>query len=473
MMLAFATLLSSGCGDKPIESDTSTSPSAESVICVTDSDCSGGEICQADETGLADCVDGDRNNSLDEATYLLWDESIEGYINPDGDLDYYTFSTYGQEYVRITTITEREEADTVVTLRDPLGKVVTYSDNFATGSEVSSLDSVVYAYLAYEGEYLITVEDIGTHMGEDPYGHPSYLYTLNLTEWSQVTSEPDSFSDGPLSLELENDNMWNSVGVHIQSEGDQDYIHFHNSIVVDNDDGSTAPATLYVSGVVNLEESDLTPRVKLYNADGELLSEMENVGPGGVLRYPKLATEDYVLEIDDANGGGGDNAWTFNFLLVRNSTFYPLEIEPNNDSLNANTVSMTELSSSNENKYAVGRVFGELLTADDSDWFTIDHQYATEGDAPDGNVIVCLNSQSLGSTALPVLTMLNSAGEVVEELTSEVGSPNTVINLSNLPNDTYSLNVHQNQSNITTGLASWYQMLIYSTSFNPSSFDCP
>ena len=77
-------------------------------------------------------------------------------------------------------------------------------------------------------------------------------------------------------------------------EGDKDYIHFNNSIVVENNDGSTAPATLYVSGVVNLE-TDLTPRVKLYNGDG-MLSVMENVGPDGVLRYPKLATTDYVLK---------------------------------------------------------------------------------------------------------------------------------------------------------------------------------
>ena len=92
---------------------------------------------------------------------------------------------------------------------------------------------------------------------------------------------------------------------------------------------------------------------------------------------------------------------------------------------------------------------------------------------PQGNVIVCLNSQSLGSTALPVLTLLNSAGEVVERINSELGSPNAVINLSNLPNDTYSLNIHQNQSNTTTGLSSWYQMLIYSATLTRRLLTAP
>ena len=145
--------------DKPIEPDQTTEePSDEdSLECELDTDCIGSQICESNT-----CVDGDRNNSPEEAQSLLWDDPTTGFINPAGDEDFYVFTSGGGEYVRITTTQNFDGADTVVTLRNSAGQVVAWSDDYPTGSSISTFDSAVYAYLAVADDYVLTVEDAST-----------------------------------------------------------------------------------------------------------------------------------------------------------------------------------------------------------------------------------------------------------------------------------------------------------------------
>ena len=198
--------------DKPITQDTGgvdTAPPEESG-CSSDYDCGEGFICEATE-----CIAGDRNNSLEEAVSLLWDSSSSETINPAGDVDYFVFNAEGGEYLRLYTVTDNEGDDTVVVLRDPNGKVVTWSDDYPTGSAISTKDSVLFAYLADEGQYSISVEDYGSYFGEEPQGSSFYTYSIYIEEWSRATRESDAIDNPQLGIDMESTNMWDSVGVLI------------------------------------------------------------------------------------------------------------------------------------------------------------------------------------------------------------------------------------------------------------------
>ena len=327
--------------DKPIEPDQTTEePSDEdSLECELDTDCIGSQICESNT-----CVDGDRNNSPEEAQSLLWDDPTTGFINPAGDEDFYVFTSGGGEYVRITTTQNFDGADTVVTLRNSAGQVVAWSDDYPTGSSISTFDSAVYAYLAVADDYVITVEDASTYYntGED-LGSPLYEYTLTLEEWSQNTDEPDSEGDPSVELSIENTNMWNAVGVNIQSEGDSDFILINVS---------ADSSWLTISGMEDLGNSDLKPLVRLYDSEMNLLSEKEDVGPDGELLYPQITPGDYYVEVTDATGDGGDNHWEFFFIIARDKSTYETETEPNDDMGTANSLTLTDTETSSGSPYS-------------------------------------------------------------------------------------------------------------------------
>lgn len=445
------------CGDVAPE-DKTTNVVAETG-CGTDSECGDASICENTE-----CVDGDRNNSPDEAVNMLWEDMVTEYINPAGDVDYFTFTARGGEYVKITTTSDFEDADTVVFLRDPTGQVLTWSDDFPTGSSVSGLDSVVYAYLPDAGEYLISVEDY--YAFTDPsqaYGHPNYSYELSVSKWSQVTSEPDSVEDTPLTLDITSSNMWNSVGTLIQADGDHDYIKINYS--AKTSEGQDVPF-LTVSGIVNLEGSDLQPKVRLLDANYTVLSD-RIVGADGSLSYPNMTEGTYYLEILDGRDQGSDRSWTYLFVIAREYSPYPIEIELNNDATSANPIELESLETDGGSQYAVGKYFGTLYSSTDQDWYSIDHTFA------DGYLIVCLNSTKYGSSAMPIVELWNDALDPISANTCDPdANPNLSIKEQIVETGTYYISVSATEDTQGT-LQDWYQFLSFSTSFDPTSFSCP
>src|SRR5678815_1317390 len=96
--LCLGLLLTACVKDKPIEDSRPDGDDGGddggTSDCADDGECSPWQICEA-----GDCLDGDRNNATDEAEPLLWEGAAEGYINPENDVDFYSFTADGGEYI--------------------------------------------------------------------------------------------------------------------------------------------------------------------------------------------------------------------------------------------------------------------------------------------------------------------------------------------------------------------------------------
>lgn len=456
MRSGFALLFLACNQDKPIEpkntADTSTSQTQEG--CSEDDDCGQGLICEAQE-----CVAGDRNNALDEAESILWEASISGTINPENDVDYYTFNAEGGEYLRLYTTTDVEEDDTVVVLRDPNGKVVTWSDDYPTGSAISSKDSVLFAYLAEEGTHVISVEDYGSYFGSDPNASSQYGYSLYIEEWSRTTREEDSMENPMLGIDMESTNMWDSVGISILEDGDHDFFAINYS--------ADSP-TLEIHGIQNLDGSDLLPSVRIYDQQGKIVIERNGVGIDGIVKYPFMENGTYMVEVFDQGELGSPDHWTFLFPIAREtSNEVNLETEPNTDLGSASAVPLNLTSNSNGSEYGYGYGSGHL-SIDDEDWFSVENPY--DG----GTIVVCMNTALYGSTLLPAIDVYDAAGILLESIQTDASAdPNAAI--SEIPYDagSYYIRVYNETALEEERMSDWYQFITYAASFVPSSYSCP
>lgn len=451
-MLLLALLACTGEKDLDEADDGDDTRTSGETECVDDEDCGTGRICVSGA-----CVDGDRNNAPGEAEALLWGDTVEGVINPDDDVDFYVFTAEGGEYVRVTTtVPEDESFDTVVTLRDGSGKVVTSADAFATGTGVTGVDAVLFAYLAEAGDYTLEVQDVATASGEGGDGYPDYTYTLSLEEWPEACVEIDARDAPGSSQSLSDARIWYSVGARLDP-GDTDWIAVGFGL-----DGQN----LYVDGNADLSGSDATPRVRLWDGAGNLLGEKVNVGPDDYLLYPHLADGDYLVELTD-DAGGGENAWTFAHLISRPDVDgYPFtaSAEPDDDQEQANALPLTEWENSGGDPYVQAQGQGTLDAPGDEDWFYLDSPYE------DGGLVFCLSSAVWGSLAAPDVTVQDDAGN---QLGADEGSMTAVpnANLDNMNIDAGRVFIRISApADAVTGPGAWYRFYVYAASFAVSDY---
>ncbi|NOY27641.1 MAG: hypothetical protein GXP62_17385, partial [Oligoflexia bacterium] len=375
-LLSAAGLLSLGplaCVDKGIGSPGTGSPGTTgdggatgdggtaAPECSLDTDCTAWEICN-DQA----CADGDRNNSVDEAEPALWDDSVDGYLNPVDDVDYYSLTAEGGEFVRIRTSHDYGDSggDTVLTLRDSIGKVVTTSDDYPTGNTTSSADSTIYAYLSTAGQYTIQVQDQGTYYDNGKaVGSPDYVYTLSVESWSQHTTEPDDGAAPSLDLSIDTTNSYYATGVALEETGDVDAITITHGL---------SDVNLWVYGMLDLSGSDAEPSARLWSADEELFLEKDGISSGGYAAYPSLPAGSYTLELYDSAGRGGADTWFFVFPIIFDSGgTYPFESEDNDSIPTANALDMIESKTSSGSTYAYGEATGTMDFDGDQDWFQV------------------------------------------------------------------------------------------------------
>lgn len=467
MRLAHLLFLLAGCtGDTPPGSDKGGDEGegegeTDTPECAEDTDCSATQICEDEE-----CQDGDRNNGASEADAIVWEEAVEGEINPAGDADFYSFVAAGGEFVRIQTVlgeaadTDAADYDTTITLRDPAGKVVASVADYPTGSKVSTYDAILYAYLATGGTYTIEVEDVGTfNDSRDPLGTDDYDYTLTLTETSSHTRETDSFDDPNMDVDIAGANTLYAVGVALESEGDSDWVDLSFPY---------GQAGVYVLGAADLGGSDATPEVRLYERDGTLLTDLDRVGEGRYAMYPAMEDSHYTLELTDATGGGGVNYWYFVFLLAEDEgDAYEVEEEPNETADDATELAQYLTTTSDDRDYTYARVQGALEAEGDVDTFLFEGM-------DDGYVIACLNSSVYGGLVAPSMEIYDADGALVASAEGDprASSRTTLIENAPVGDEDYTL-VLRGADGDLYGPGAWYRMVLYVTTFETDAYSCP
>lgn len=469
LLFAACGLLLPGCsGDK---SDTAggadsqdsgvDSDSGGGGECTDDPDCVDGQICED-----AVCVDGDRNNAVDEAEPILWDDTIAGTLNPAYDVDYYQFAAEGGEYVRVEVVTGNEDDQVVLTVRESNGKVVTSAIGYATGTGVTGVSAVAFGYLAEADDYVLSVEDIGTYDGSGGSGALDYTYELTLEEWSQNVVESDSRGDPGVSIDYSDERIWQSVGALVGEAGDSDWIGVDYAISGQN---------FYVDGNQDLTGSDLLPLVRLRAADGSVLSEKRDVGPSEYLLYPHLSPGDYTVEVTDAEGGGSANHWAFAHLISRPDTEgfeFVDEVEPNDSQGQADELPMVEFENDGGRYFKEGQAVGWIDASDDEDWWQLTSTYASTG------MVVCLASTPWGSLIAPTVEIYDDGGTL---LGSDVGDasayPTANLDSIDVAPGTYYLRVVAPGASVY-GAGAWYRFIWYAADFSVSpyadgGYSCP
>ncbi|MCB9796947.1 MAG: hypothetical protein H6741_30050 [Alphaproteobacteria bacterium] len=439
---AFLAILSLvACKDDGDVSDDSGGADDSSFTpeCAEDGECSGWEICEAQL-----CVDGDRNNAVEEAESLLWEVGVTGYIQSEGDQDFFQFQAEGGEFVRISTQPlpeENEDFDTIVSLYTPTGQLHMQEDDHAVGS-VNTYDTVMYAYLPDAGTWTVIVEDI------NGAGDPAFQYELLVRESGGHTRETDSLDDPSYNLEVTNAGSIWAVGVALEAEDDVDYIELELP-------WEECPVTLRGSQFTS--GTDAVATVELYDVDGQRLLRKEGLGPEGGATYFEVNGGGAVLAVSDARGGGGDDFWTFVFVSVDERGYsYPQE-EEDNGLLELSNVLDVEWGTNNDGTYGVSLVWGVIDPYGDEDYFTVD--------VDDGMYLSALGSaDAFGSLLDAELQILDPTGQVIASETEGNDTFPDLYDLGPLDAGQYTVRVVSEDEN-AEGLDQFYRLSIYQTDY--------
>ena len=461
---ALALVVGCGGGDEVI-TPVDTGEEVDPDWCEEDTDCGFDEICNENA-----CVPGDRDNSFEDATALLWSDEVLGVLNPDGDVDYYRIEADGGEWIKITTragnTDEGEDAsdedmDTVVTIYETNGKVVAWEDDHAVGS-VSTYDTVIYSYFAEAGEYIIAVEDASSYYGGDADGGDDFYYYLEVEEVSANTDETDSFEDPGATVDAYSSGYIWAVGALIGEEGDSDYV----TMELPSADGTP----ILLRGSANEEGSDLNTTVRVWTTDQTLLLEQEDLGTENYAFYPSVGTDSVIVEITDANGGGGDNHWGYVYFTVYESPYsttisnvdYEIvkETEPNDSIETSEYVAHHDFATDGGSDYTGAFVWGDLGTSVDEDWYSFS--------VADGSYLQAYMSASeWGSGADPVLEIYDAAGDLLDSFSdgSAGGTGPDFEDYGPLEGGLIYLRVIDEQKAPIGGEQDFYRLMVYFTSW--------
>lgn len=441
-----------GCGgsvkDTGAEGQLNPGTTPDTTACTDDSVCGEGKIC---DNGL--CTEGDRDNTPEEATAIFWEEDVTGVINPDGDVDWFSVTSEGNEFVRVSIITEEDTLDAVVSVYDASGHRIVYEDAYPVGS-VGTYDAIAYAYFGDAGDYYIKVEDVTTFSSsEDIQSGDDFFYTLNVSSEGDGGSEPDSAQDAGLTYEIEGDSIYYPIPVILAEPGDADYTRL---------DLFDSGNPIYIAVATHDDGSEATPVLTLYNEAGErVLEATDRSGDNPMLLPDPLGTQ-YVLGVSDASGGGSLDHWAWAFVIVRDTSYNnPANTEPDDDLSMSNVVDMED-QEPDSGRWRAGFGQGRVETPEDMDiWeFTqTDEDY----------VHVYVGAQDYGGLLQVRVELLDATGTVLEQVDSSLGADEQAINLGPYAAGTYYVRFSAvPDAGAEGGEGYFYRFGVHATSFTVS-----
>ncbi|MDO9280541.1 MAG: hypothetical protein Q7U06_01435 [Pseudomonadota bacterium] len=421
-MLVVLSLFVAGCDGRSEDTGPEGKPETPGDECAADGDCASTEICEADT-----CVDGDRNDDNESAENIFWADTIDGEINPSGDVDWYAVQAEGGEFFRVSVVTAELDGglDSVVSVYNDAGKRLVWEDEHPAGN-VSSADSMCFGYFPEAGTYYLKVEDAGSFYETDPVGGSGESYTLEISEWNSVGVETDSSQEAGLNFGALSANVLYSFPVFLGEPGDVDWAAL---------DLPAVGSPLYVVGLQNGDESDLVARVTMKNADGDDVLALTDPSASAPALLPNPAGTRYVVGATDVSGGGGADYWTWLFFVVRDpDSGNPPGREPD-DTLEEANVMLLEDQDPDSGAFWSAYGQGSIDTESDADLYTFDVPF------DDAFISVYLGAQPYGSLLAPRVELLDATGAVLDTVDSAVGLDADALNLGPYPRGDYSLRV--------------------------------
>lgn len=432
LLPALCALLFACKGSDDGDNPTDDSEPTEDTTCAGDTECLGWQICEAEA-----CVDGDRNNSLAEAEPLLWETAASGLVQTDGDVDYYSFTAEGGEFIRVTTEPKGdEELNTLVSLFSPAGKLHAREDEHPAG-DVNTYDTVLYAYLPTAGTWTLMVEDVAGASDSD------FAYELVLQEYGGSTDETDSFDDPSYDRDPLETGYIYSVGFVLEEEGDVDWMEFDLPY-------EDCPLTFY--GLDFMTGSDADVALEVYLSDGTRLLRKEGLGPDGDAMYFEVDGRRVVVGVGDARGGGGENSWGFVFVQPGERGYpYEHEEEPNNRDDDANALEVA-WSTTDSGMLGTSLAWGVMDEQADEDWFSVE--------VDDGYYLsVVGTADSLGSLMDGAVAVFDADGDLVGEATTGSDDFPDTYNLGPLDGGVYHVQVFDELGD--WGQDHYYRVTVY------------
>ena len=416
VLLLLLLALSAGCPSSPDgdDDDATVLPpddDDDGPGCEVDAECrftSGLEICEAGA-----CVQGDRNNSLQEAQLLEYDGTTNLIIAPAGDVDWFRFNGTAGDLVRIATEAEDgNQLDTVIRFFDAQGTEIAFNDDFErlTGTNGIPPDSWLFTGVASTGAWYFTVEDARGWIGDPsdpPVGGEDSGYDVQLLRagvgegatLEAVAGERDAPDEAYL-WEVPAYRISYNIGGFLESDGDTDWIEIP----------VLRGEVLRLYGFPNSGSAGVT-RVRAYMPDG--LTPITSIdGPGWTddrrLWIPVLEDGSYFLEVGDSAGGGGFDHW---FWLHGAQNEPPeledpplaalvVETEPN-DAASPEDADL-DLSTAGSDSY---QAWARINPPGDEDWYTFD------AEAGDRLSVTFQRTEAAGESTRLRARLLDPAGD--------------------------------------------------------------
>jgi hypothetical protein len=445
--------LVNGCQKAPDDTGD-THPDDTDVVapeCAGDDECRPGSICTDDGA----CAEGDRDNSFADATPIFQETPLSGMINPEGDIDYYAYTSVGEEWLRIETTPDEVEdgVDTVVSVFNAGGGLHAIEDDFPFGN-VSGFDTVLYVYLPTAGVWYISVEDKSSNesysTSDDPLeGGLAYTYTLNLRPMGGATRETDSIGDPSVEIKLDNGSTSFATGVLLEEPGDVDWI----SMSLPFEHG---PIEIRGNAIIPEAGSDAESRVEIYSPSGELVARKDGVGPGGTALYLDTTKDTWMIGASDADGGGGDRHWYVLYLRTREVDYYDAQFAVEPDDSEAPALDTTVATTSGGEDYRQVRIAGEFEEIGDVDRFVVEA-------LSDEYVSVLCSADSYGSLGDPKVRVIDEDGAELGSGEDGLDRAPDVYNVQ--PSSPGYVTVEMSAEDDVVGPSAYYTCMIYLTGF--------
>jgi hypothetical protein len=426
-------------------SDTDTEPVDEG--CAEDDECGLGQICEQPE-----CLDGDRDNGFDVATAIFQETPVESEIVPEGDVDYFAYASAGDEWIRIETSPDEAESglETVVAVHTAGGAVYAYMDDYPTG-DVTNYDSVLYAYLPTAGTWYITVQDASSFFEDADLPTLTGSYSIQVRPFTRFTAESDAADDPSATVTLENDTTIYAAGVHLEVDGDSDFL----SITVPWERGP-----IEIWGHEETPGSDAVAEVKIWDESGTLLADKLDLGPAGTAYYFDTLASTYTIEAADGEGQGGDDHWYVLYFRTREAEYYGLawDDEPNETTELAQELETTELENDNGDPYERATVTGFMDVDGDEDWFSVE---AFE----DAYVSVWCSTDQFGSQLDAAIDVYGPDGELLDSGLDGNDLAPDLTNLGRVAEGDVTFRLYTEKGDVTAGPSAYYYCSFYQTPF--------